>query len=259
MAFSRKHLKLPLKVRLMFSVYFPPLRTYLFQFFSLLLLCTTLALVSFPQAAWAHRPHDVVTQVALSPDYSNDQTAYTLVRGNLFKSTDGGEHWQRLVQGLDNQHPFSTLSMDAQSGQVMAVATRGNGIYRSENGGESWQSFNQGLSNLDIGLIHLLPAGSMLAAGAEGNAYRTVDGGAWSQILDASHVVSAFADSGNTLFAGEATGQLLRSVDNGQTWQPLAAVEDNVTVLAASVDYGQELYALRGHRIPGYFCYRYRD
>lgn len=238
----------------MFSVYFRPLRTYLFQFFSLLLLCTTLALVSFPQAAWAHRPHDVVTQVALSPDYSNDQTAYTLVRGNLFKSTDGGEHWQRLVQGLDNQHPFSTLSMDAQSGQVMAVATRGNGIYRSENGGESWQSFNQGLSNLDIGLIHLLPAGSMLAAGAEGSAYRTVDGGAWSQILDASHVVSAFADSGNTLFAGEATGQLLRSVDNGQTWQPLVAVEDNVTALAASVDYGQDSTLYVGTESKGIFA-----
>ncbi|MEM9980218.1 MAG: hypothetical protein AAF808_21545, partial [Cyanobacteria bacterium P01_D01_bin.2] len=60
--------------------------------------------------AQAHRPHDVVTQIKLSPSYSRDRTAYTLVRGNLYKSMDGGDSWRRLVQGLDTLTPFSTLT-----------------------------------------------------------------------------------------------------------------------------------------------------
>ncbi|MEM7797434.1 MAG: YCF48-related protein, partial [Cyanobacteria bacterium P01_C01_bin.118] len=223
--------------------------------FSLVLLCV--ALVGFPQAAWAHRPHDVVTQVALSPDYGQDQTAYTLVRGNLFKSTDGGDHWQRLVQGLDNRYPFSTLSIDTQTGRGMAVATRGSGIYLSDDGGESWQSRNQGLNTLDIGLVYMASAdgNTLLAAGAEGNAYGTTDGGkTWRQILDASHVVSAFADGGKTLFAGEFAGQLLSSSDGGQTWQPLVSVEDRVSALAVSAEYDQDSTLYVGTESKGMFA-----
>ncbi|MEM9487401.1 MAG: YCF48-related protein, partial [Cyanobacteria bacterium P01_F01_bin.116] len=223
--------------------------------FSLVLLCV--ALVGFPKAAWAHRPHDVVTQVALSPDYGQDQTAYTLVRGNLFKSTDGGDHWQRLVQGLDNRYPFSTLSIDTQTGRGMAVATRGSGIYLSDDGGESWQSRNQGLNTLDIGLVYMASAdgNTLLAAGAEGNAYGTTDGGkTWRQILDASHVVSAFADGGKTLFAGESAGQLLSSSDGGQTWQPLVSVEDRVSALAVSAEYDQDSTLYVGTESQGIFA-----
>ncbi|MEM9908823.1 MAG: hypothetical protein AAF921_27835, partial [Cyanobacteria bacterium P01_D01_bin.44] len=63
------------------------------QVLSLFLFWSVLLLVWLPQPAWAHRPHDVVTQIKLSPAYDQDQTAYTLTRSNLFKSTDGGDHW----------------------------------------------------------------------------------------------------------------------------------------------------------------------
>lgn len=223
------------------------------QILCLVLLC--FGLVGFPQAAWAHRPHDVVTQVALSPDYGQDQTAYTLVRGNLFKSIDGGDHWQRLVQGLDNRHPFSTLSIDDQTGRVITVATRGSGIYRSDNGGESWQRINQGLRTLDIALVHGADANTQLAAGAEGNAYATADGGkTWRQVLDSNHVVSAFADGSKAFFAGEASGQLLSSKDGGQTWQPLISVEDRVSALAVSAEYDQDSTLYVGTESKGIFA-----
>ncbi|MEA5465826.1 YCF48-related protein [Leptothoe sp. PORK10 BA2] len=227
------------------------------QFIGGLLLWSALFLVCCPQPAWAHRPHDVVTQVKLSPTYSQDQTAYILVRDNLFKSTDGGDHWQRLFQGLDNRVSFSTLSIDAQSGRVMAVATRGSGVYRSEDGGQAWRSTNQGLNSLDIALVYLSPsdANFMLAAGAEGNLARTVDGGkTWTQVLDSKYVVSALAYGDDTLFAGEASGQLLRSDDQGKTWQPLVSVEGNVTALEASVDYAKDAILYVGTESSGIFA-----
>ncbi|MEO1402154.1 MAG: YCF48-related protein [Cyanobacteria bacterium J06635_1] len=233
------------------------LKTRLLPFISVVLLWSTLLLVWLPQPAWAHRPHDVVTQIKLSPAYSQDQTAYTLARGNLFKSTDGGDHWQRLVQGLDNLHPFSTLSVDAQSGQVLAVATRGNGVYRSDDRGQSWAQVNQGLDSLDIGVVYVSPADPslMLAAGAEGKLYRTADSGkTWTQTLDASHKVMALADADGQLFVGEASGQLLRSGDRGQTWQSLAAVKDKVTALEAAVNYTSDPTLYVGTESTGIFA-----
>ncbi|NEP17242.1 MAG: hypothetical protein F6J97_10080 [Leptolyngbya sp. SIO4C1] len=209
-----------------------------------LLLCLVLTLVWLPQPAWAHRPHDVVTQVKLSPAYSQDQTLYTLVRGNLFKSTDGGDSWLRLVQGLDTLFPFSTLTIDQQTGQTLAVATRGDGIYRSEDSGASWQPVNSGLGTQDISLVYLLPnrPAVMLAAGTAGGLYRSADGGqTWLQVLASTDTVSALTAADQQLFAGKSTGDVMRSGDGGQTWQPVATVADSrITALAANAP---ELYA----------------
>ncbi|MEO1402532.1 MAG: glycosyl hydrolase, partial [Cyanobacteria bacterium J06635_1] len=226
------------------------------QVLSLVLLWSALLLVWQPQPAWAHRPHDVVTQIKLSPAYDQDQTAYTLTRSNLFKSIDGGAHWQRLVQGLDNLHPISTIAIDAQRGQTLAAATRGNGVYRSDNGGQSWAQVNQGLGPLDIGVVYISPADSslMLAAGTEGELYRSADGGkTWTQTLDASHRILALAYADNTLFAGEASGQLLGSSDSGQTWQPLVALADKVSAIAASLDYASDNTLYVGTESKGVF------
>ena len=88
-------------------------------------------LVGSLQPAQAHRPHDVVTQIKLSPTYSQDQIAYSLVRGNLFKTTDGGNNWKRIVQGLDTLTPFSTLTVDQATGTFLALGTHGDGIFLS--------------------------------------------------------------------------------------------------------------------------------
>ncbi|MBE9068922.1 hypothetical protein IQ260_19955 [Leptolyngbya cf. ectocarpi LEGE 11479] len=68
----------------------------------------TVGWAGFWQPVQAHRPHDVVTQVKLSPRYTQDTTVYTVVRGNVFKSVDGGNNWQRIVEGFDTLTRFST-------------------------------------------------------------------------------------------------------------------------------------------------------
>ncbi|MEM9807508.1 MAG: glycosyl hydrolase [Cyanobacteria bacterium P01_D01_bin.56] len=190
------------------------------------------------QPALAHRPHDVVTQVKLSPAYGQDQTAYSLVRGNLFKTVDGGQNWKRLVQGIDTLEPLLSLTIDQENGQVLAMGTQGDGIYLSDDTGETWRQSNQGLDNLDIGLVYSLPSDVkvMLAAGVEGGLSRSTDGGqTWTLVPNTSQTFSAFTEAESTLWAGDDTGDLLSSTDGGQTWQKLLKVEhDAITALDAN-------------------------
>ncbi|MEM7796076.1 MAG: glycosyl hydrolase [Cyanobacteria bacterium P01_C01_bin.118] len=190
------------------------------------------------QPAFAHRPHDVVTQVKLSPQYATDKTIYTLVRGNLFKSTDEGKSWQRIVQGLDTLTPFSTLTVDQNTGQVLALGTYGDGIFLSEDQGESWQRSNQGLDTLDIAEVYSLPSDPqvMLAAGTEGGLFRSGDGGkSWFPVAYGEQIFTVFAEGKDILWAGNATGQLLSSRDGGQRWQTgLSITDDEITALDAN-------------------------
>lgn len=203
-----------------------------------LLLALCWPLVWSFQPALAHRPHDVVTQVKLSPQYSDNQTIYTLVRGNLFKSTDEGSNWKRIVQGLDTLTPLSTLTIDQIEGQVMALGTYGDGIFLSEDQGESWQRSNDGLDTLDIAVVYSLPSDAqvMLAAGTEGGLFHSDNGGkTWFPVVDTSRTFSALAEGMDILWAGDITGELLSSNDGGQTWQPrLSVIDDEITALAAN-------------------------
>lgn len=189
------------------------------------------------QPAQAHRPHDVVTQIKLSPDYTNDKTAYALVRGNLFKSEDGGDSWKRIVQGLDTLTPFSTLTID-RSGTLLALGTHGDGVFLSNDQGENWQRSNDGLDTLDIGVVYSLPGAPqvMLAAGADGGLSRSTDGGqTWTPVVDTDQLFLVITEASGTLWAGDETGQLLRSSNGGQSWQPLLNVADApITAIAAS-------------------------
>ncbi len=182
------------------------------------------------QAVYAHRPHDVVTQVTLSPNYRNDQTVYALVRGNLLKSVDQGNHWKRIVQGLDTLTPFSTLTIDQAKGTLMAIGTRGDGIFLSNDAGESWQRANQGLDTLDISLVYSLPSDPqvMLAAGETGGLFQSVDRGkTWVSVVDDSQRFLAISETQGTIWAGDETGHLLRSNDQGQRWQSLLSIADD--------------------------------
>lgn len=190
------------------------------------------------QPVYGHRPHDVVTQVKLSPNYKNDQTIYTVVRGNLFKSMDQGNRWKRMVQGLDTLTPFSTLTIDQADGSLLALGTHGDGIFRSDDAGESWQQSNEGLETLDISLVYSLPSAPdiMLAAGETGGLFRSIDRGqTWRSVVDTSQIFVAISEANGIVWAGDDTGKLLLSNNNGQSWQSLLTVaNDPITTMATN-------------------------
>ena len=75
------------------------------------------------------------------------------VNGGIFKTTDGGKSWVKLVKGLPEgptgriglaiyqQNPDIVMALvEAEKSDTLAVA--GSGVYRSEDGGQNWTYVN---------------------------------------------------------------------------------------------------------------------
>jgi len=198
-------------------------------------------------AAWAHRPHDVIAQLELSPQFDSDRTLFVETRGNLFKSTDGGDRWQRLARGLDTRSSMKGLVVSQQTPDALYVATAGDGIYASQDGGETWQPASTGLENRDLNLLAIAPDDDqlLLAAGTERGIYRTADGGqSWATVADFNALsVLAFFPAGERAIAADGEGQLYRSEDAGETWEPGGKLDegDGITAIAIAPD-GETLW-----------------
>ena len=190
--------------------------------------------------ALAHYPHDDIFAVEVSPNYQQDRTLFINVRGNLFKSLDGGDSWQPIVNGLDHRSELSALNISTQSPQILYLATLGDGIYKSDNGGDSWRKVSRGLNNLNINLVAIAPNSSdlVLAAGTEGGLYRTENGGmSWSQVMERQ--ITAIAFDGQKIIVGDEQGKLYTSSDRGQSWQQIASLNSGaVTAIALTPDAG---------------------
>lgn len=189
---------------------------------------TALLLGLFGLGAHAHDPHDVVQQVELSPNYSQDRAMYLLVRGNFLKSTDSGTTWQRQVQGLDHRTPITAFAIAPTAPSHLYLATEGDGLYESDDGGTTWQR-NQGLPELalDKVAVSATDAEQVFVAGHEGNVYRQA-GETWTLALETEVPVGAIAPSSNTIIIGDHQGQLHRSDNAGQTWSNLDVVDSAI-------------------------------
>lgn len=182
--------------------------------------------------AFAHLHDDVATSV-ISPSFSEDNTIYSLVRTNVFKSTNGGASWKRLIQGLDNKPPITSLAIDPKSPNILYLSTRFDGIYKSENAGSSWHKINHGLDTLNIEKIYIPPAAShavAFAAGFDRALYKTANGGEnWIKVYDNPVPLSAIAgfgwslSKGRELLIGDRNGNLFFSADAGHTWNKIHA------------------------------------
>lgn len=192
------------------------------------------------KAALAHYPHDDIFAVEISPDYQQDKTLFINVRGNIFKSEDGGDSWQRIVKGLDHQHQLSTLDISAQSPEVLYLSSFGDGIYKSEDRGNSWNKVNQGLETLNIDLVEIAPDVSeiVLAAGTETGLYKTENGGeSWSTIMGGEKITAIAFDSAqpNRIVIGDRQGNLFLSSDRGASWHKITKLSNSGAIQAIGI------------------------
>ncbi|MEA5510295.1 YCF48-related protein [Crocosphaera sp. UHCC 0190] len=202
------------------------------------------SLIHIP-SVFAHRPHDVVDQLELSPNYDKNQTLFIIVRGNLFKSQDGGNSWERLWKGLDNFDNLVALSISSQNDNVLFTSSLYGGIYKSQDGGQSWEKVNNGfdLAKTKIDLLAISPYSDQVVLAADSNqaVYKTDDGGkTWIPILDNKNqtkitTISFVNDQENTIFIGDNSGNLKTSKDGGKTWERFLTFENNVPITSVFV------------------------
>src|SRR5438552_3333718 len=81
-----------------------------------------------------------------------DKNTFNGTNGGLFKSTDGGDHWRQLLEGLPADvsqidvaiapstrgRLYATVATSSSAEAEYASAT-GLGVYRSDDGGEHWR------------------------------------------------------------------------------------------------------------------------
>lgn len=179
----------------------------------------------------AHRPHHVVTQVRLSPNYQENQTLFIITRLNLFKSINGGKSWQRIVNGLDNKGKFKILSGNNKNNQVMYLSSYFDGIYKTEDGGNSWFKVNNGLNNLKVNQLNVAPNSEnfVLVSEDDTNLYKTENGGNnWEKIFTTEAEITRILISNNQekIFLGDANGNLYLSNDKGKNWQTITNLKE---------------------------------
>ncbi len=178
----------------------------------------------------------------------------------IFKSTDGGQTWTQLTNGLPNLagtdvilQPDDPQIIYAGIGHIFGHDD--NGTYNSVDGGTSWSKLAGGLPTSDVGRISLAAAPSMpqrvyaaivQAADANGGSaalrgvYRTDNGGASWTLTSASNymasygwylnVVSVRPDQPDTVFVGGLS--LLRSTNAGSSYVDVTPPHVDIHALA---------------------------
>ncbi|MFP4220373.1 MAG: VPS10 domain-containing protein [Phormidium sp.] len=217
-------------------------------------------LIGGGQPALAHRPHHVVTEVQISPRFSEDETLFIVVRNNLYKSIDAGNSWQRLVDGLDSQN-LSGLALSQQNRERLYLSTRGDGVYRSTDGGLSWTQQVNGLGSRDLEAIAVSPDNDelLLVAGHDGGLYRSDNGGdQWQSVWMENQRITSLSftpDNPQVIFVGTAEGEVHRSDDAGTTWVRSSQLDETgaITAIAPSTNFSQDNQLWLGTETAGVF------
>ncbi|MBC8449546.1 MAG: hypothetical protein H8D78_17505, partial [Chloroflexi bacterium] len=191
--------------------------------------------------------------LAFAPDYP---TSLVVFAGNggptgVYRSTDGGFHWAAVGEpdedgsGLPGPNSFDMAFSPAYATDYFSLLATSAGVYRSASPGNPppWWPRNDGLPRLPVVRIAAAPA--------------------WTNTLFAAtsffETVRAYSTSSHY------DGNIHRSTDGGQTWQPVSPRLDTVQALVVSPNFPGDhtLFAatgyLAGHGQQGGTVYRSTD
>ncbi|HVF85434.1 MAG TPA: hypothetical protein VM821_05605 [Abditibacteriaceae bacterium] len=197
---------------------------------------------------WAHigNGFDSYGSVSMTGDPMNPQRAFIVgvsdangpqdSSDGVFRSTDGGKSWKRVLTDLRNddvrdrreQLAVDATSFDARLGycttiyyaQKLLGQESQSRVFRSTNGGESWIALPllRGVYNIAV----CPQTGALLAGGANG-LYRSEDKGLFfNRVLDSN--VTGLHAVGKTVAVGtKAPANIYVSQNSGQTFEKKAA------------------------------------
>jgi photosystem II stability/assembly factor-like uncharacterized protein len=158
----------------------------------------------------------------------------------VFKSEDGGQTFNpfnRLTTDDDiNNTSLNVLILDPNNSSIL-YAGAGNGIYKSEDSAKAWKYILTGLTVADIAIdpVNSSTIYASGVAGQNGKIVKSVDGGtSWVDIYNEpsqNNTVLALAISPNnaaSVLAGLNSGEIIRSMDYGKTWQTMQDLADRI-------------------------------
>ncbi len=181
-----------------------------------------------------------VWKVAFDP--TNPETIFAGTRpAALFRSTDGGGHWDKLPADMAEECPnvriprVTALTVDPSDHRMVWAGVEVDGVRRSRDGGESWARV-AGVNDPDIHdtAISINGAKTVLTSTPR-EIFASTDGGeSWRGLGVGKHFRLPYCrslalkpDEPGVLFVATgdgalgSTGAIQRSKDGGQSWQAL--------------------------------------
>jgi photosystem II stability/assembly factor-like uncharacterized protein len=169
-----------------------------------------------------------------------DKNTYNGTKGGLFKSTDGGEHWRQLRDGLpaDLSQIDVAVAPSARGRLYATIATNvegeyasaaGLGVYRSDDGGEHWHVATTDprpamrIGGGDLPIIKVDPKNADLLFSASIVMHRSADGGStWTPLRGApggdDYQNLWIAPEGSQRIALAGDQGVVITVNGGRTW-----------------------------------------
>jgi photosystem II stability/assembly factor-like uncharacterized protein len=156
----------------------------------------------------------------------------TLGQG-IWRSTDGGDTWVRVRQGLYSESAVRALAVHPRDPSVI-YAGADSGIYRSEDKGENWERLDSPMNQVPIWALAIDPVDpNIVFAGTRPSAlFRSRDGGLkWEKLpvelaeecpnVVIPRVTALVVDpvDPNNIWAGIEVDGVRRSKDGGDTWE----------------------------------------
>ena len=175
-----------------------------------------------------------VSKLVIDPNNNNvfyattqGETEYTDKVGDgagVFKSTDRGNNWTQINNGL-NSLETNVLAVDPNDSDVLYLGTDDDGIYKSINGGENWKkliptaSFGVGdiivdpqdSNNIYMGTVDYFRLSESRGVLGDFGVYKSTDGGTtWEEFNSGLNHLGVFSlelsEENRILYAGTRAG-----------------------------------------------------
>jgi photosystem II stability/assembly factor-like uncharacterized protein len=143
--------------------------------------------------------------------------------GIVFHTEDGGKQWVSWMDRLPNPDGYHLYAVQAQ-GKVIYIAGERGFLARSNDGGRTFDRIPTPYSGSYFALS-ILPSGKVFLAGLNGSGYLldpSDQGFEKSSGLGSASVLQTRIDSNGNLLVVSQAGVVLRSVDEGKSFQPVA-------------------------------------
>jgi hypothetical protein len=177
-------------------------------------------------ATWSERNGDLANTAidALAVDPADGSRWYAAVSTGIYRSSDGGAHWDAFGQGLpalSDAVGYKTIAIEPASGRIW-LGTEG-GLYRRERNGPRWTR-DPDLGSARVTAVVCNPRDGRVVVGTIKQGVHVRSGRAWRRVGDldwfVSRVVPDPVDPARLYAATRGSG-VFGSVDGGATWRPM--------------------------------------